>query len=153
MPPFIPVSNTSVNLQDAFTLGVVDTSWKALENGPSLHEVVFAFQGGRKQGMIDSLVLDMSEVGKIYVKPMFNGHPGEPRRFKIFDAMAGPLSADPECVTMRYVVADKANAHGVGQQQRGLEILDDENLAQLVNVAHLMLAQRMLVVLQGLAGA
>lgn len=149
MLPFIPVSNTSVRIQDVFTTGSVEMYWKALENGPSLHEVVFAFQGGRKQGMINSLVVDMSEVGKIYIKPMFNGHFGEPQRFKIFDAMASPLSADPERVTMRYIVADKANAHGE-ERQPGLEILDDENLAQLVNVAHLMLTQRMLVVLHGL---
>ena len=61
MLPFIPVYNTSLRIQDAFTTGSVGMYWKALENGPSIHEVVFAFQGGRKQGMINSLVVDMSE--------------------------------------------------------------------------------------------
>lgn len=141
MLPFIPVSDTSVRIQNAG--GVVGLKWKA-EEGPSLHKVVFKYQGARKQGMIESLVVDMSEVGKIYVTLQFYGPFDDSMPFKIFDALQSPIDADPQRITMRHVNAALAKASHV-EQQLGLEILEDENLEQLVKVTHMMLFQRMLV--------
>ena len=73
MLPFIPVSDTSVRIQSAGAGDVVGSKWKAVEEGPSLHEVVFTYQGARTLGMLESLVFDMSNVGKIYVTLKFNG--------------------------------------------------------------------------------
>ena len=48
---------------------------------------------------------------------------------------------------MRHTVVGFAQQNASARQV-GVEILDDENLAQLVNVAHMMLSQRILVILK-----
>ena len=145
MLPLLPGSSTSVRIQDVD----IDGAWKAVENKRSLtlvdngsiSNVRFEYFGGRKRGMLDALVVDLSEVGKIYIIPVFNSDTEPPRKYTLFDALHSSSQADPQRVTLRYVVSDKAKLNE--EKQAGLEVLEDENLTQLVNVAQMMVCQRL----------
>ena len=150
MLPLLPGTSIGVRIQDVY----IEGAWKAVEpkksfslsdDGP-ISNVRFEYFGGRKRGMLDALVVDLSETGKIYIIPVFNADTEPPQKYIVFDALHSSSQADPQRVTLRHAVLEKAKRYSPMEAleiQRGLEVLEDENLTQLVNVAQMMVCQRL----------
>lgn len=121
--------------------------------------VVFRYNatyGGYLKHSLHGFVIDFAEVGKILCKPLYVGTnldgslkvDDDSRAFTLLDATENPLVASPELMTLKASVLDHAKQRDPkASEQRGLDVLDDVYMEQLVRVAQMIVAQRMAQIL------
>lgn len=116
-------------------------------------ETTFSWQASHS-GWLRAFTIDLSEVGKIYIQPLFVGKDRDivkhrlhdDVKYLIFDAMQNlsgatlTLGGDDGLVGVQNV-CDKQNDSGTWQP--GIDVLHDEHMTQVVIVAQLIVTQRL----------